>query len=196
MKTRAPSSLSTSLLAAVDGILDLFRRRGDGSYFGEPVTQTQHALQCAWHAARAGAPPALVVAALLHDVGHLLHGGGEDIADRGIDARHETIGARWLARWYPATVTEPVRLHVTAKRYLCRVDSSYGARLSSASRQSLALQGGPLSDAEAEAFERQAHWREAIDLRRWDEAAKVHGLEVPALEHYRAELARAMNHPG
>lgn len=177
-----------------DEILTLFRQRGDGAYFGEPVTQTQHALQTAWQASRDSAPPALVLAALLHDIGHLLHRRGEDIADRGIDARHEGIGAKWLAQWYPPEVTEPIRLHVIAKRYLCHVDPVYAAKLSVASRQSLALQGGALSDEEATAFELRPYWQDTVQLRRWDEAAKMKGLKVPELEHYRGELQRLVMH--
>jgi phosphonate degradation associated HDIG domain protein len=173
----------------VETILDLFRRSGEAAYFGEPVTQSEHALQAAWQASRDGATAALILAALLHDVGHLLHRGGEDIADRGIDMRHEIIGANWLSRWYSDEVIQPIRLHVAAKRYLCRMDPSYRPRLSAASQQSLVLQGGAFSQAEAGEFEQQRHWKEAIQLRRWDEAAKVPGLTVPELAHYRSLLS-------
>lgn len=172
----------------VDEIFRIFASRGDTAYFGEPVSQTEHALQAAHRAEQEGAPQALVVAALLHDVGHLVHGMGEDIADQGVDARHEAAGEAWLARHFPAAVTEPVKLHVAAKRYLCRVDPAYFSQLSPASVQSLALQGGPFGDDEAREFEEHQYYREAVRLRRWDDAAKIPGLDVPSLEHYRPAL--------
>ena len=134
----------------------------------------------------------LYVAALLHDIGHLLHQLPEDIADRGIDGQHEKIGEAWLARHFGPEVTEPVRLHVAAKRYLCAADAAYRAQLSPASRQSLALQGGPFSEAEVQEFERHPFYREAVRLRRWDDAAKIPGLAVPGLEHYRLRLEGAV----
>ena len=101
----------------VDTILALFARRG-GDHYGETVTQLDHALQTAHHARSEGQADALVAAALLHDIGHLLQKHGEDAADRGVDALHERIGAAWLAQGLGPEVTEPVRLHVDAKRYL------------------------------------------------------------------------------
>jgi phosphonate degradation associated HDIG domain protein len=159
---------------------------------GEPVSQTEHALQAAYHAERAGADDALVTAALLHDIGHLLHKLAEDAADHGIDTRHEQIGQAWLARHCGPEVTEPVRLHVAAKRYLCATDPEYLAQLSPASKQSLRLQGGPFSSEEARQFERLPHYRAAVTLRRWDDLAKVPGMQVPGLAHYRPRLARIL----
>ncbi|HEU0177888.1 MAG TPA: HD domain-containing protein, partial [Blastocatellia bacterium] len=109
-------------MSIVDEIIELFARLGGGAYFGEPVSQLEHALQTAFQAEQESAPDALIAAALLHDIGHLLHKLPEDIADRGIDGRHERVGAMWLARNFPAAVTEPIRMHVAAKRYLCSVD--------------------------------------------------------------------------
>lgn len=172
----------------IDELIILFRERGTTSYFGEPVTQTEHGLQTASSAALDGASPALVVAALLHDVGHLLHHREDNVADRGVDARHEVIGAKWLSRFYGPEVTEPVRLHVAAKRYLCRVDPGYAARLLPASQQSLALQGGAFSSEEARAFELQERWEDAVRLRRWDDAAKIPGLNVEPLRGYEQAL--------
>jgi phosphonate degradation associated HDIG domain protein len=173
----------------VETIFDLFRRSGDTAYFGEPVTQSEHALQTAWLASRDQTAPALILAALLHDVGHLLHQRGEDAADRGIDTRHEIIGSKWLSRWLGPEVTEPIRLHVPAKRYLCHVDPSYPPQLSAGSQQSLNLQGGAFSAAEASELEQQQYWKAAVQLRRWDEEAKVPGLTVPDLAHYRSLLS-------
>jgi phosphonate degradation associated HDIG domain protein len=182
-------------MTTVDEILDLFRRRGDTAYFGEPVSQTEHALQAADLAVREGAPDALVAAALLHDVGHLLHDQGERIAEQGVDARHEEAGERWLAARFGPEVTEPVRLHVAAKRYLCAVDPAYAATLSPASTLSLKLQGGPMSPAEVAEFERNPHYGAAVRLRRWDDAAKVQDLAVPGLESYRDRLAAMRRNP-
>ncbi len=183
-------------MSAIDEIFTLFARQGDEAYFGEPVSQTEHALQAAYEAEQEGAPDLLVVAALLHDVGHLLHGEAENIADRGVDARHEEVGEAWLSRSFGPEVAEPVGLHVPAKRYLCAVDPAYAEQLSPASVQSLALQGGPMSEEEVRAFEQHPCSRAAVRLRRWDDMAKVPGLEVPGLAHYRARLETAVKDKG
>ena len=172
----------------IDEIMRVFQARGDEAYFGEPVSQKEHALQAAHFAEKDGADDALVVAALLHDVGHLVHGVGEDAADRGVDAHHEDAGHEWLADLYGPEVTEPIRLHVAAKRYLCAVDRGYLERLSPASLQSLELQGGPFGPAEVRDFETHPRHRDAVRLRLWDDLAKVPGMKVPGLEHYRTRL--------
>jgi phosphonate degradation associated HDIG domain protein len=166
-----------------DEITDLFTRLGDLRY-GEDVTQMEHALQAAHHAKLDGASPALVAAALLHDIGHLMQKIGEDAADRGIDTRHEQIGAGYLARGFPLEVTEPIRLHVAAKRYRVAVDPAYASRLSHASRQSLALQGGPMSPEEIKVFLADPHAGAARKLRSYDEAGKDLEAEVAAFETY------------
>src|SRR5262245_45593156 len=120
----------------IDRIITLFDEKGQGAYFGEAVTETEHALQCAHLAETSGAASELIAAALLHDVGHLLHGLGEDVAERGIDGRHEEGGAAWLRAHFGPAVVDPVRLHVQAKRYLCTVEPAYHAGLSAASRRS------------------------------------------------------------
>lgn len=162
----------------------MFETRGHDAYFGEGVSQLEHALQAAWLAGQSKAPPALVAAALLHDVGHLLHGLPEDIADHGVDGLHEDAGADWLAQHFGPEVTEPIRMHVDAKRYLCYTDPGYRALLSLSSQQSLALQGGTCTAEEAQALESRPFFNEAVLLRRWDDAAKVPGLVVPQLDHY------------
>jgi gamma-butyrobetaine dioxygenase len=178
----------------VDEILALYEARGGAAYLGERVSQTEHALQTAAHAVQAGAPDALIVAALLHDIGHLLPDVGEQVAAAsGLDARHERRGAAFLGRYFPPEVTRPIRLHVAAKRYLCRVESDYFVELSPASRQSLALQGGPLGADETREFERRPGFREAVVLRRWDEAGKVPGHSAPALAHYRPLLEHCID---
>jgi [1-hydroxy-2-(trimethylamino)ethyl]phosphonate dioxygenase len=175
----------------VDEILELFATKGAAAYHGEDVSQEEHALQAAELAEREGAPDALVVAALLHDVGHLLDGQDEDLASRGIDGHHEQAGCAWLGRSFGPEVIEPIRLHVAAKRYLCAVEPSYAAGLSPASRLSLELQGGPMTPAEVAAFEGNPYFRDAIRLRHWDDAAKVPGLAVPGPSHYRDRLEAA-----
>jgi phosphonate degradation associated HDIG domain protein len=180
----------------VDKILNLFAVAGEAAYFGEAVAQTEHALQSAHLAAGAGADDELIVAALLHDIGHLLRGLPEDVARHGIDDTHEEAGALWLERHFGPAVSAPVRLHVSAKRYLCAVDATYLTGLSPASQLSLRLQGGPFTDGEARAFERQAHFAAALALRRWDDGAKVPGLAVPALPAYRRSLETALKRGG
>jgi [1-hydroxy-2-(trimethylamino)ethyl]phosphonate dioxygenase len=173
----------------VDSVVELFLIAGRAAYFGEPVSQEEHALQCAELAEKDGADDALVIAALLHDVGHLLHHRGEDIAERGSDAQHELIGQKWLMRRFGPAVAEPVRLHVAAKRFLCATDSSYQAQLSPASQLSLTLQGGPLTPPEIAEFATNPFHAAAVRLRRWDDEAKIPGKAVPPLDHYRARLA-------
>ena len=171
----------------VQQIFELFAGRGDAEYFGEPVSQKEHALQVANFAARDGASEPLIVAALLHDIGHLLTG-TEDMAEKGIDGGHERAGGAWLRKHFGPEVTEPVRLHVDAKRYLCYADPSYLEALSPASVLSLKLQGGAFTENEAHGFERQPHAMDAVRLRRWDDMGKIPRLEVPGLDHYRRLL--------
>lgn len=173
----------------IDGIFGLYRERGDRLY-GEDVTETEHALQCAAFARRAGEPPEIVAACLIHDYGHLCHDLGEDIADHGIDAAHEDLGAARLAKWFPTEVVEPIRLHVAAKRYLCWKKPEYSAALSEASRQSLRLQGGPMNDAEGKAFERHPHYAAAVRVRGYDDAGKIEGMKLPDFEEFRDVLKR------
>jgi predicted HD phosphohydrolase len=130
-------------------------------------------------------------AALLHDIGHLLHNHGQGCATRGIDDRHEELGVRFLARAFGTEVTEPVRLHVAAKRYLCAAEPAYLGRLSAASVRSLELQGGPMSADEVGEFERNPYSTAALVVRRYDDAAKVVGLATPPLAHFRKYLEAA-----
>lgn len=169
-------------------VLDLFRRNGDSQYGGEAVSQLEHALQAATFAEAEGASAALIAAALLHDIGHLLHTLPDDTSDRGIDDRHELLGARWLEARFPPEVSEPIKLHVAAKRYLCAVDRDYRDRLSSPSQVSLALQGGPMTPEEVREFEQHRFARDATRLRHWDDAAKVPRLATPPLEHFAVAL--------
>jgi [1-hydroxy-2-(trimethylamino)ethyl]phosphonate dioxygenase len=171
-------------------ILAIYGERGSAAYFGERVSMTEHGLQAAHFAHRERAAEPLVVAALLHDIGHLLQQVPEAIADWRLDAHHEDSGARWLARHFDAAVSEPVRLHVAAKRYLCATDASYFARLSSASVHTLKLQGGPMSAHEVARFERERFHADAVRVRRWDDQGKVAGLKTPGLSDYAALIER------
>jgi [1-hydroxy-2-(trimethylamino)ethyl]phosphonate dioxygenase len=172
----------------IEEILQLLAERGQASYFGEPVSQLEHALQCASFAADERASNELIAAALLHDVGHLLHEQGKNAADEGIDTAHEELGQSWLSAHFTPAVTRPIALHVAAKRYLCATDSSYLAQLSPASLQSLQLQGGPMTAKEIASFEADEFARDAVRLRRWDDLAKIRGKNVPPLAHYRTVL--------
>jgi phosphonate degradation associated HDIG domain protein len=171
-------------MTVIEEILALYASRGSGAYFGESVSMTEHGLQAAHFAREAGAAPALIVAALLHDVGHLVEDVAEDLADWTTDAAHERVGGAWLARRFPPEVSEPVRLHVPAKRYLLATDSGYLAMLSPASLVTLKLQGGPMSPGEAAQFEAEPFHREAVLIRRCDDRGKVAGLATPALHEF------------
>ncbi|MEX2287817.1 MAG: phosphonate degradation HD-domain oxygenase [Planctomycetaceae bacterium] len=176
----------------IDYIIELFVKRGQANYSGEPVSQTEHALQAAWAAEKQNASAAMIASALLHDLGHLLHDFGEDCADAGIDDLHEERAAAWLADYFGPDVTEPIRLHVAAKRYRCATEPHYFRALSPASVQSLALQGGPFTPDEVDAFQRLEHSQQALRLRLWDEIAKVENLATPDLEHFRPYLTAAL----
>jgi phosphonate degradation associated HDIG domain protein len=181
--------------SAANEVLVLFAERGDSTYGGEAVSQRAHALQAAHFARRAGAGPAVIVAALLHDVGHLLHNLPDDAPDQGVDDRHEDLAARWLAHRFGPDVVEPARLHVAAKRYLCAVEPGYYDALSAPSKVSLHLQGGPMSAEETEQFRASPHAESAVILRRCDDAAKVPELVVPELEEYVPWIERVAIEP-
>lgn len=174
-------------LRSVDEVLALFARYGE-EHYGEDVTQTEHALQCAALAERDGAPDALVAAALLHDVGHLLSLGHGEVP--GTDDRHEAVGARALAGVFGPEVTGPIALHVTAKRYRCAVDPEALAALSRASVASLAVQGGPLDADACARFAAHPGAADALALRGYDDTGKTEGLIVPGFDHYRGLLER------
>ena len=178
------------MLLDCDALHDIYATGADALYGGERITQLEHALQCAELARQAGASPSLTAAAFFHDLGHLIHDLGEDCAERGQDDRHERSGALVLARWFGPDVSEPVRLHVEAKRWLCRADQAYHASLSPASQRSLELQGGIFSPAQADAWIARPHARAAVALRRWDDLAKDPDAVVPGLDQVWAAVAR------
>jgi phosphonate degradation associated HDIG domain protein len=171
----------------VDRIYGMFDQFGDASY-GEAVSQREHALQAAQYAVDDGAPATLVAAALIHDLGQFLDQAGDAAETEERDARHEQLGATFLAEYFPATVVEPIRLHVDAKRYLCAVEPGYLEKLSNASRLSLGLQGGPFSGVEQENFRTLAHWEDAVRLRRYDDLGKRPDMTIAPLESYRMLL--------
>ena len=176
----------------VDLIFEFMERRGS-SHYDEEVTQLEHALQCAQLASESDSGASAITAALFHDLGHLLldeHSDNEGSADK--DSNHEEYGAKFLAPYFPPEVTEPVRLHVPAKRYLCTTDATYYETLSDTSKHSFRLQGGALSDAERAAFEKHPQLERALQLRRWDDLAKLTDHVAPALEAYRGDVLAAM----
>jgi phosphonate degradation associated HDIG domain protein len=189
--SRSEEAAPKDVQAVLDRIVELFERRGSSLYGGEAVTQTEHALQAAMAAEQEGADSTMISAALLHDLGHLLHNLPETAAEMGIDDRHEELACRWLVRFFGPELTEPIRLHVAAKRYLCATDPEYLAKLSDASKLSLELQGGPFRPEEAEEFERNSHFESAVRLRRWDDVAKVKDLATPDIRYYRRHLEAA-----
>ncbi len=174
-------------MRALDQIRAAFTRRGHEGY-GEGVSQLDHALQCGAFAERDGASPALVTAAFLHDIGHLLHDLPQDVADSGVDTQHESTGSAWLSRYFGPEVTEPVRLHVAAKRYLAAVEPGYFDQLSDASKLSLTLQGGPMVGAQIQAFKAGPFFADAVRLRRWDEEGKIVGYQGPGTAHFDAAV--------
>jgi phosphonate degradation associated HDIG domain protein len=184
-----------SLPQSLDDVLATYREHGDRHY-GENVTEIQHALQCATFAEQAGEAPVVVAACLLHDYGHLCHGLGEDIADHGVDARHEDIGANKLRHLFVDEIVEAGWLHVAAKRYLCWKEPGYFDGLSDASRKSLHLQGGPMNDAEAREFESHPHYELAVRVRRYDDMGKVDGMTTADLDSFRPLLARFLRSAG
>jgi len=175
-------------MTITEEIQTIFARRGDSAYFGEGVSVTDHALQAARLAHIAAAPTALVVAALLHDIGHLLADVPDDLDEWREDARHEETGGRWLAARFPPPVAEPVRLHVPAKRFLCATDPQYFSKLSPASVVTLKLQGGPMTPSEVDGFRAEPYHRQAVQVRQWDDQAKVAGLVTPHIADYRAQI--------
>lgn len=165
-------------------ITDLFIKYGDSAYGGEAVTQGEHGLQAAHLAFDAKEKPNVIVACLLHDIGHMLHALPDDSPDQGIDDLHERLGYQFLSKYFIPAVSEPVRMHVDAKRYLCAVEPSYMDILSEPSIQSLQLQGGPMSSEECFAFEQNEFYTDALRLRRYDDQAKIQGMVVRPISAY------------
>lgn len=170
-------------VSVLNEIQRLFELKGTLAY-GESVNQIEHALQCGALAEAEQASPHLIVAAVLHDIGHMLHRDAAAAVHQGNDDRHEALGAKFLLRHFGAAVADPVRLHVDAKRYLCAQEPGYWAGLSALSRRTLEIQGGPFSQDEAARFMQLPHASDAVRLRRWDDIGKKPGQQTPTLEHY------------
>ncbi|MBS0425866.1 MAG: HD domain-containing protein [Proteobacteria bacterium] len=175
---------------SLDDIAAIFGRKGSAQYSGEPVTQLEHALQCALLAEQAGADDELVTAALLHDLGHLLNDQGESPTLRGVDDLHQFYALPFLHGLFSDRVLDAIRWHVDAKRYLCASRPGYEASLSDDSKRSLALQGGVFFPAEERAFLERPHAQDAVRVRLWDDAAKQAGLPTPPLAHYLVRARR------
>ena len=176
----------------METIANLFAQSGDDAYFGEPITQLEHALQCAQLAEKAGADEETVVAAFLHDIGHLLPpelAGGYMDGYGTVD--HERLGADFLrARGFSEKVAQLIEHHVNAKRYLVFKNPKYFARLSKASLKTLAFQGGPMTAEEATTFETNPYFNGILQLRTWDEQAKIPGLPTPGINYYLSIVER------
>ncbi|MDA8627185.1 phytanoyl-CoA dioxygenase family protein [Pseudomonadales bacterium] len=171
----------------------LYDEQGDQDYIGEPVSQREHALQAAAHARASGAPEAAVLAALLHDVGHLQYPKQDSMAGFGTRA-HEVLGAHFLASLgFSAKVSALVQRHVDAKRYQVARSETYRAGLSQASQQTLHFQGGAMTLAERQAFEADPHFELALRVRHWDELAKAPRATVPEFEAYEAQIQADLN---
>lgn len=180
----------------ISDICVLFARKGGRSYEGEPITQLEHALQCADRAQRDGASAALIAAALLHDLGHLLNDHGDTPTLRGLDDQHQLVVQPFLRDLFDDAVLTPIRLHVDAKRYLCATRAGYFEALSSDSKRSLVLQGGVFTPGQAEDYLRQPFAEDAVRLRLWDDLAKLPGAATPPLAHFIATLDAAMRPAG
>ena len=162
----------------------LFISQGQKSYAGEGVSQLGHALQSGQLAMASGAPETLVAAAFLHDLGHMLNDQGETPTLRGLDDKHEVWASDFLANHFPLSVSEPVRLHVAAKRVLCAIQPDYIKKLSKDSIRSLALQGGPMSQHELEEFFQSDFAEDSILIRAWDDQAKKPKTATPNLRYF------------
>ena len=173
-------------------IIYLFESKGGSMYGGEAVTQLEHALQAADLAKKNHASDSLIAASLLHDVGHLLHDLPEMASEDGIDDVHEDLAARFLKEYFIDAVTEPVKLHVQAKRYLCAVEPGYYESLSQPSKISLALQGGIMVDQEIVEFQKNPFYNDAVSLRKWDDLAKVSNLDCPDLNDYIISIEKSL----
>jgi phosphonate degradation associated HDIG domain protein len=184
--------MTENYMDPIEEIFGVLRNAGQGHYGESAVTQVEHAVQCATLAERDSASPALITAALLHDIGHLVNPDDRKATARGEDGEHEQAGAEYLGQWFGEEVTRPVYLHVAAKRYLTATDPGYAALLSPTSALSLTLQGGPFSPEAARRFAAQPGAAGAIRLRRWDEAAKDPGAATSPLDHFRRYLAASL----
>ena len=176
----------------VDYLLNLLEKKGsDMMYGGEKVSQLEHALQCAELAEKNKLSNSTITAALLHDIGHLLYEDKDPIHE-GKDGHHENLGANFLSKYFGEEVINPIRAHVDSKKYLTSVEVGYYDSLSEASQISLAAQGGPFSKEEAEEFINKPFMREAVEMRRFDDMAKIINKKTPELNHFKPYLDDAI----
>ena len=177
----------------VEFIGDIFARCGDEEYLGEPVTMAQHMLQGAAIAEKNKMDEDVIVAALLHDIGHFTSEFGTFSMDDTEDRFHEEAGAKVLEAFFPSLVIDCVRYHVAAKRYLCATNPHYFGKLSDASVHSLKLQGGPMNEDEVKAFEENPNLEKIVQVRYLDEAAKDPEMETPDYWHYAPMVQRVVD---
>ncbi|UWQ16025.1 HD domain-containing protein (plasmid) [Aliiroseovarius sp. M344] len=177
----------------VDFIGGIFERRGGEEYLGEPVTMAQHMLQGATIAEQNGQSEEIIVGALLHDIGHFTSEFGTYHPDDTEDRHHEDAGAEVLEQFFPSVITDCVRFHVAAKRYLCATKPSYFKRLSAASAHTLELQGGPMTGEEVAAFEENPNLDQIIAVRYLDEAGKRDDMETPDYWHFAPMVQRMVD---
>lgn len=178
-----------------DELTAIYDGRATGRYGLSHINQLAHAVQSGYHARAQGLAASVVVAALLHDIGHMVHTLGDHPAALGVDDRHEAIGADWLTRYFGPEVTEPIRLHVAAKRYLCTVEQHYFDKLSRDSVESLLLQGGRMTEDEVSAFKQETYWQDAVALRRIDEVAKDPQGPMPKFGEFASEILQSSHAP-
>lgn len=176
----------TDITQVIDEIREIFLSQGDEEYYGEPVSQFEHAAQSAILADKSGFDKEVQIAAFLHDIGHLLPAASEEELMASYGRKdHEGVAADWLRnRGFSEKIAVLVENHVNAKRYLCYANPAYDGNLSDASRQTLTFQGGKMEQAEAEAFEKNPYFDIIIRMRRWDEAAKAENQQLPGLDHF------------
>jgi predicted HD phosphohydrolase len=191
MQNPSHQTLSPETIVAFIG--DIFERRGGEEYLGEPVTMAEHMMQGAHLAEQQGEEEVIIVATLLHDIGHFTSEFGAFSMDDTHDKRHEEAGAQVLEHFFPSLVVDCVRHHVAAKRYICGTDPNYFAQLSAASIHSLKLQGGPMDAAEIARFERNPNIKEIVRVRHLDDAGKIAGMITPGFAHYAPMLQRVVN---
>ena len=188
MKSRFKQLTASNIVAHLG---DVFEFCGAEEYLGEPVTMAQHMLQGASLAVHQGLSNAVIAAALLHDIGHFTSEFGTFAMTDTHDRQHEVFGAKVLAPFFPAAVTQCVRHHVAAKRYLCATRGEYFSQLSAASVHSLQLQGGPMSATEVLEFEANPHLQDIIQVRLLDDAGKVADLQTYPFTHF-VDLLQAL----